>query len=104
MPSVDTQLIIETIERGQNTTEDRLAEIQKAQEALRYDVDKIFEGFPNGDPSLHRRYHDGVLEWQETRTRLIQDILHKTTSAGFLGALGFLLYAVWTVVKMEWHK
>lgn len=70
-------------------------------EALEAKVDRILRGFPGEDPDAHRRYHESIIEWRELRNRMVREALIHVSKAGVLAGFGWLLYAIWTVIKME---
>jgi hypothetical protein len=69
------------------------------------EMDKKFsDAFPNGDTGGHRRYHEGVIEWQELRNKLVREALIKIAQTGGVAAFGWFLYAVWVAFKAQVMK
>lgn len=92
--SPDTRAIIEALRQTKGEVE------QKMDEVIR-EVNELRDGFPNGDPDSHRRYHESVIEWRETRNQMIKAaLMHAAKVGGFAGA-GWVLYALWITFKME---
>lgn len=86
-------------EHQQNREDMRLAQIELRR--LAQEVTKIAKGFPMEDPESHRRYHESVIEWRETRNKMIKQCLIKAGEAGTLGCVGWILYSLWVAFKME---
>lgn len=61
---------------------------------------RLLSGFPADDVEGHRRYHESVIEWRELRNKLVREALIKIASAGALGAVGWLLLAIWQSFKI----
>jgi len=83
-------------EATENLTK-RLEQVQVKQAA-------IIAGFPDSDPYTHRRYHESVMEWRELRNNMVREALIQAAKVGGLGAIGWVAYAVWQVIKMEIMK
>lgn len=62
---------------------------------------QILSAFPNKDTDGHRRYHETVIEWCELRNKIVRECLINAAKAGTFIAAGWLLYAIWTAIKME---
>lgn len=58
-------------------------------------TEKVLQAFPGGDCDGHRRYHEGVIEWQELRNKLVREALIKVAQASALGAFGWVALAIW---------
>ena len=95
--SPDTQVILDAIKADKEEIEKRLDHLTSEVKALRY-------GFPEGDPASHRRYHESVIQWQETRNRLVRGALEQAAKVGFLGAIGWVFYALFIAAMMEFMK
>jgi hypothetical protein len=65
---------------------------------------EILKAFPAGDTDGHRRYHETVIEWRELRNKIVREALINAGKVGGLGAIGWLLYAIWIALKMELSK
>ena len=65
---------------------------------------QILEAFPADDIEGHRRYHESVIEWRELRNKMVREAMIKCSSAGALAGMGWLLYALWQMFKMEVHR
>lgn len=102
--SPDAQAIIEAVRETKGDVERQIAVMLRAQQQLQADVTALREGFPDGDPDSHRRYHESIIEWRELRNRMIREALVKAAQAGAVGALGWIAYAVWMAFKMEITK
>ncbi len=86
--------VLTEIRDTQVATGERLAAIEQKQ-------DNLLQGFPDGDTEGHRRYHEAVIEWRELRNRMVRAALEKMAATGGMAAIGWLIYALWTVLKME---
>lgn len=62
---------------------------------------QILSAFPAKDIDGHRRYHETVIEWRELRNKIVRECLINAAKAGSLIGVGWLLYAIWTAVKLE---
>lgn len=102
--SPDTQAIIRALRETKGDVERQIAVLITEQRKLQADVAALREGFPDGDPDSHRRYHESIIEWRELRNRMVREALIKAAQAGAVGALGWIAYAVWTAFKMEIMK
>lgn len=58
-------------------------------------TDQVLKAFPGGDCEGHRRYHEGVIEWQDLRNKLVREALIKVAGASGVGAFGWVAYALW---------
>lgn len=94
---VDHADIIKAIQESERRTTAKL-------EAIKLELDLIRDGFPGGDTERHRRYHESVIEWRETRTRMVREALVHAGKLGFWAACAWIAYAVWIAVKMELMK
>jgi len=63
-------------------------------------TEKLLLAFPGGDCDGHRRYHEGVIEWQELRNKLVREALIKVAQAGALAGAGWIVLAIWQAFKM----
>ena len=54
-----------------------------------------------GDCEGHRRYHEGVIEWQKLRNDMVRESLIKMAQAGALGGAGWLAFAIWQSIKIS---
>lgn len=88
----------ETVETRAANVELRLEEHAESS-ARRHN--EILGAFPAGDTDGHRRYHETVIEWRELRNKIVRECLINAAKAGFLAAIGWLLYAIWVAIKME---
>lgn len=89
--------ILRAVESSERRTAQSLTEIKR-------ELDEIKEGFPGGDPCSHRRYHESIIEWRETRTKFIRDTTAQIVRAGILGGLAWAVYGFWVLIKMEFQK
>jgi len=64
----------------------------------------VLTAFPSGDLNGHARYHQGVIDWMEKRNRLIGECLINAAKAGFLVSTGWIIYAIYNAIKMEFMK
>lgn len=99
--SPDTQLIINAVRESREDTNKQISAMRDAQRSLKDEVQNLARGFPDGDPDSHRRYHETVIEWRELRNRIVRDALAKAGTVGFFAGAGWVLYALWTAIKME---
>lgn len=81
--------------------EDRLSDHMGKEEA---ELAAIAAAFPGGDMDGHRRYHASIIEWRELRNRLVREALVQAAKVGGVAAFGWLLYAIWTAIKIELTK
>lgn len=88
----EVALVIAKIEAA---NEKRHSENKELLESIQRSVEKALSGFPGGDPESHRRYHESVIEWREIRNKLVLEALTKAAGAGAVGALGYVVYALW---------
>ncbi len=102
--SPDTKLILRTLRETHSDTEHKIAAMLSTQQQLQADMAAMRQGFPDGDPDSHRRYHESIIEWRELRNRMVREALVKAAQAGAVGALGWVAYAVWMALKMEITK
>lgn len=58
-------------------------------------TDQLLAAFPDGNIDGHRRYHESVIEWRELRNKIARESLIKAASAGAVGGLGWVAYALW---------
>lgn len=92
--SPDTRAIITALRETKNDVDRKMDEVIR-------EVSELRGGFPDGDPDSHRRYHESIIEWRETRNRLVREaLIHAAKVGGFAGA-GWVLYALWIAFKME---
>lgn len=63
-------------------------------------TESIASGFPGGDMDGHRRYHEGVIEWQDLRNKLVREALIKVSQAGALAGAGWVAFAIWQSLKL----
>ena len=107
--------IVEAVEqmarRLETADRAKYLEIQKQLQALcdaqkhaQKDINSILRGFPDEDPESHRRYHETIIAWRELRNQLVKEALINAGKVGFLASIGWILYAVWLVFKMELSK
>lgn len=99
--SPDTRAIINALRETKGDVERQIAVLITEQRKLQADVAALREGFPDGDPDSHRRYHESIIEWRELRNRVVREALIKAGTAGALGGVGWLAYAMWQAFKME---
>jgi hypothetical protein len=64
-------------------------------------TEKLLQAFPGGDCDGHRRYHEGVIEWQELRNKLVREALIKVAQAGALAGAGWIVLAIWQAFKIS---
>ena len=95
--SPDTKIILDAIQKERSDIDKRLDKLTSEVKALRH-------GFPEGDPESHRRYHESVIEWQDTRNELVKGALMQAGKVGFIAAIGWVVYAIWIALKMELQK
>lgn len=102
--SQDTRAIIQALRETKGDVERQIAVMITEQRKIQADVAALRDGFPDGDPDSHRRYHESIIEWRELRNRMVREALVKAAQAGAVGGLGWVAYAVWTAAKMEIMK
>ncbi len=68
------------------------------------ELEKMKAAFPGGDYSMHLKYHSAMIKWMETRNELIGLCIKNAASVGVIAGMGWLLYAVFIAVKMEFMK
>ncbi len=71
---------------------------------IQNDISAIRQAFPADDMAGHRRYHEAVIEWQTLRNRLVRESLVQAAKVGTIAAMGWVLYALWVAIKMEFSK
>ncbi len=95
-----------------------LHEVRENQEAMKarfdfYDAkctevdemhERLLQAFPSSDILGHRRYHENVIAWLEMRNNLVREALSMAAKTGGVAALGWICYALWQALKMEFHK
>jgi len=92
--SPDTRAIISALRETKGDVERKLDELIS-------EIDELRRGFPDGDPDSHRRYHESLIEWRETRNEMVKAaLMHAAKVGGFTGA-AWVLYALWIAFKME---
>ena len=91
-------------ERHHAENKRRIDCIVEAQRQIQSELKDISNGFPDGDPDSHRRYHESVIEWRELRNKMVREALIKAAQVGGLGAIGWIAYALWSAFKMEVMK
>lgn len=99
--SPDTQLIINAVRESREDANKQISAMRDAQRSLKDDVQNLARGFPDGDPDAHRRYHESVIEWRETRNMMVKAALMHAAKVGGIAGTGWVLYALWTALKME---
>lgn len=99
--SPDTRAIINAMRETKGDMDTKLREVMDTQQQLLHDVRELRDGFPNGDTVSHRRYHESLIEWRETRTKLVREALMTAAKAGGLAGLSWVAYAIWIALKME---
>lgn len=95
--SPDTRAIITALRETKGDVDRKMDEVIN-------EVKELRRGFPDGDPDAHRRYHETVIEWRETRNEMVKAALTHAAKVGFLAALGWIGYAIWVVIKMEFQR
>lgn len=99
--SHDTRAIITALRETKGEVDDKLAVVLDTQKQLLNDVRELRDGFPGGDPHAHRRYHESIIEWRETRNQMVKAALTHAAKVGGVAGAGWVLYALWTALKME---
>ena len=92
--SPDTRAIIAALRETKGEVDRKMDEVITEMKELR-------RGFPDGDPDAHRRYHESVIEWRETRNMLVKAALTHAAKVGGVAGAGWVLYALWMALKME---
>lgn len=59
---------------------------------IKEQLDELRDGFPGGDPALHRRYHEGLIRAAEERRKFWFEWRSHMMRTGSWAALAFLLY------------
>lgn len=95
--SPDARAIIDALRTTKSEVDGKLTQ-------LLTEVADLRSGFPDGDPDSHRRYHESIIAWRELRNELVRGALTNASKVGFLAGLGWVCYAVWLVIKMEFTK
>jgi hypothetical protein len=57
--------------------------------------DLFMSGFPNGDPHLHRQYHQEQIEMLQARSKFWRDMASRLAQGGVLALIGVLASALW---------
>lgn len=87
------------------THEDLLEYQQQLKTHFDERVDELIEliksGFPEGDPSAHRKVHEGYIKEAAARDELKSKIIEKIITGGVWGGLLFVGTLVWEYVKGE---
>lgn len=55
--------------------------------AIQDKVDKVLEGFPEGDPLSHRKYHEALIKRAEAKATMYREITADILKKGFWIAL-----------------
>lgn len=92
--SPDTRAILAALRETKGEVDQKMNEVIAEMKELR-------RGFPDGDPDAHRRYHESVIEWRETRNMMVKAALMHAAKVGGVAGTGWVLYALWTALKME---
>lgn len=92
--SPDTRAIIAALRETKGDVDRKMDEMIN-------EVKELRRGFPDGDPDAHRRYHETVIEWRETRNLMVKAALMHAAKVGGVAGAGWVLYALWTALKME---
>ncbi|NYT44610.1 hypothetical protein H0A64_07190 [Alcaligenaceae bacterium] len=95
--SSDTRDILAAIHAAKASSEGRMDKLERT-------VAGLARGFPDGDPESHRRYHESIIEWRELRNQMVRDALTHAAKVGGIGAVCWVAYAIWVVLKMEFQK
>lgn len=69
----------------------KIDDVVTENKAMKEALQKIMEGFPGGDPTGHRRYHEVIIENEELKKQFWTDVSAKLASAGIIGFFGILL-------------
>lgn len=64
----------------------------------------IRDGFPGGDPTTHRRVHEGYIRDADDRAALWKSVKEKIVSGAVYAALVAVAMAVWQWIKSEAQK
>lgn len=62
-------------------------------------MDVINRAFPGGDYEGHGRYHQTEIEFRQTRRRVIENLISRSVEAGWFAGVGFILWAVFLLIK-----
>lgn len=74
--------------RGLSTTIDNRSDEGTLQiKALEAKVDQVLAGFPEGDPSSHRRFHEALIRKAEARAKMWGDLRTKLIERGVWATL-----------------
>lgn len=92
--SPDTKAIIAAVRETKGDVDRKMNEVID-------EVKELRRGFPDGDPESHRRYHESIIEWRETRNRMVKEALLHAAKVGGLAGACWVLYALWVALKME---
>lgn len=92
--SPDTKAIIAAVRETKGDVDRKMNEVID-------EVKELRRGFPDGDPDSHRRYHESIIEWRETRNRMVKEALLHAAKVGGLAGACWVLYALWVALKME---
>ncbi|GAB7128024.1 hypothetical protein JCM19000A_25310 [Silvimonas sp. JCM 19000] len=75
-----------------------LAEVMSSLEELKAKVDEIRSGFPSGDPSGHREYHDALIRREEEQHKLYLEVrAHVAKGTVWAVLVGLAVWFGWTV-------
>ena len=102
--SPDARAIINALRETKGDVERQISVMLTAQKQLQADVTALRNGFPDGDPDRHRRYHESVMEWRDLRNKMVREALIKAAQVGGLAGIGWVAYALWSALKMEIMK
>jgi hypothetical protein len=58
-------------------------------------VDSLSSGFPDGDPTGHRRLHEIVAAREKKREEFWEKLRYELAKWGLIGFAGWALYALW---------
>lgn len=102
--SPDTQAIIAAVRETKGDVHRQIGAMLDAQKQIQADVSALRDGFPDGDPDSHRRYHESIIEWRELRNQMVRSALMQAAKVGGVGAIGWVAYALWKAFLMELTK
>lgn len=97
-------VVLREIREGQSALVDRVGAVEKDGAETLAKLNSLILAFPGGDMEGHRRYHESIIEWRELRNKMVRAALEKAVGAGVLAGCGWIGYALWQAIKMEFKK
>lgn len=64
-------------------------------------MDRFEDGYPDGDPAMHRAWHEEQIELMRAGRKLRESVIEKVTSGGVWAAISGLVFLVYLWLKGE---